>query len=140
MVFGLENVLDKIQRRRSYLQTQVSYTLLYIRYTLGPKMFGVGDFWLKTRVIIKISTHPYYPRNFDFLWGWSKRKSFWKKFPKWTIQNNWNFQNLQFSIFFHKKIKDWSLGEKDQLMWRALLLLNVCTYMVFRLSNVRIYC
>ena len=24
--------------------------------TLGPKMFGVGDFWLETRVIIKIST------------------------------------------------------------------------------------
>jgi hypothetical protein len=25
---------------------------------LGAKMFGLSDFWLETRVIIKISTHP----------------------------------------------------------------------------------
>ena len=37
-------------------------------------MFGVGDFWLETRVIIKISTHPCYQSNFDWLsWGWSKK-------------------------------------------------------------------
>jgi hypothetical protein len=27
-------------------------------HTPGAEMFGVGDFWLETRVIIKISTHP----------------------------------------------------------------------------------
>ena len=33
--------------------------------TLRPKMFGVGDFWLKTTIIIKIESHPFsltYPR------------------------------------------------------------------------------
>ena len=25
----------------------------------GAEMFGVGDFWLETRVITKISTHPF---------------------------------------------------------------------------------
>ena len=25
--------------------------------TLGIQIFGVGDFWLETRIIIKISTH-----------------------------------------------------------------------------------
>ena len=33
--------------------------------TLGVEMFGLNDFWLETRVIIKISTHPCYPRTFD---------------------------------------------------------------------------
>ena len=28
--------------------------------TLRPKMFGVGDFWLKTTIIIKIESHPFY--------------------------------------------------------------------------------
>ena len=27
--------------------------------TLAAEMFGVGDFWLETRIIIKISTHPW---------------------------------------------------------------------------------
>ena len=27
-------------------------------FTLGAEMFGLSDFWLETRVIIKISTHP----------------------------------------------------------------------------------
>ena len=43
-------------------------------------MFGWSDFWLETRVIIKISTHPWYPRNFDqFSSGWSKNIFFEKK-------------------------------------------------------------
>ena len=37
---------------------------------------------LKIRLIIKISTHPCYPRNFDcFSWGWSRKKN-WKKKSK----------------------------------------------------------
>ena len=47
-----------------------------ISFTLGPKMFGGGggDFWLETRVIIKISTHSWYPRTFDrFSWKSSKK-------------------------------------------------------------------
>ena len=31
----------------------------------SQKMFGVGEFWLKPRVIIKILTHTCYPKNFD---------------------------------------------------------------------------
>ena len=43
--------------------------------TLAAKIFGLGDFWLEIKVIIKISTHPWYPRIFDqFSWGWSKNK------------------------------------------------------------------
>ena len=33
--------------------------------TLAAEMFGVGDFWLKIRVIIKVLSHPWYPRTFD---------------------------------------------------------------------------
>ena len=41
-----------------------------ILYTGGRNVWG---FWLETRVIIKISSHPWYPRTFDwFSWGWSK--------------------------------------------------------------------
>ena len=48
----------------------VWYVMLY---TLMAKMFRMGDFWLETRVIIKILTHAWYPRTFDwFSWGWSK--------------------------------------------------------------------
>ena len=40
-------------------------------------MFGGSDFWLETRVIVKISTHSWYPRTFDwFSWKWSKNKIF----------------------------------------------------------------
>ena len=37
--------------------------------TLWPKMFGVGDFWLETGVIIRIESHPFYPINFDNFLG-----------------------------------------------------------------------
>ena len=50
------------------------------KYTLAAEMFGVGDFWLETRVIIKILSHPWYRRTFDwFSWGWSKTFFFEKK-------------------------------------------------------------
>ena len=39
--------------------------------TLRTEMFGVGDFWLETRVIIKISKIPY----FD-MFSWELRKDF----------------------------------------------------------------
>ena len=32
--------------------------MAYFQVTLGAKMFGLSDFWLETRVIIKILTHP----------------------------------------------------------------------------------
>ena len=72
-------------------------------------MFGVDNFWLETRVIIKILTHPCYPRNFDwFSLGWSKKnKNFEKKkikmadskkphFPAPPILNifSWKFHGL----------------------------------------------
>ena len=47
--------------------------------TVGAEMFGVGDFWLKTRIIIKIMTHPRYPRiltNFHGNEGKKKEKKY----------------------------------------------------------------
>ena len=32
--------------------------LLFLCTYAGGRNFGVGDFWLETRVIIKISSHP----------------------------------------------------------------------------------
>ena len=44
--------------------------------TLGVEMFELGDFWLQTRVIIKILTHPWHPSSFGWiLWGWSKKNT-----------------------------------------------------------------
>ena len=55
----------------------------FVHCSLGPKMFGVVDFWLEIRVIIKISTQPCYPRTFDqFSLGWSKKKN--SKWPEKT--------------------------------------------------------
>ena len=56
--------------------------------------------------LIKISTHPCYPKNFDwFSWEWKKEKN-----SKWPTQKNWDFQNRQFSTLFCKKYRDLSLG------------------------------
>ena len=33
-------------------------SILNVASTLGTEMSGVDDFWLETRVIIRISTHP----------------------------------------------------------------------------------
>ena len=62
--------------------------------TLGCKMFAQSKKQLKTRVIIKMSTKPCQPRNFDlFTWEWSKKisKLLTKKkayFPKRSILEN----------------------------------------------------
>jgi hypothetical protein len=37
-------------------------------------MFGVGDFWLEIRVIIKILIQPCYPRTFDNFIGDEAKK------------------------------------------------------------------
>ena len=43
-------------------------------------MFGVSDYWLETRLIIKILTYPCIPINFDeFSWESSKKNFFCKK-------------------------------------------------------------
>ena len=54
--------------------TWVPFILSLMNYTAhAAEMFGGSDFWLETRVIIKISTHSWYPRTFDwFSWKWSK--------------------------------------------------------------------
>jgi hypothetical protein len=37
-------------------------SLVYLLgYTLTPRMFGVGCFWLETTIIIKIESHLFYP-------------------------------------------------------------------------------
>ena len=77
-------------------------------------------FGLETRVIIKIEYHSFYPKHFDwFSSRWSKRN------PRWLTQKTWVFQIHQFSIFFHQNFRDWSLGEYDKLIPRALMWLNL---------------
>ena len=82
---------------------------------LGQKCFGWVTFgW----VVIKILSHPCYTRNFNwFSWEWTKNTL--KENPKL------NFSNCQLSIFFPKRFIDWFLGEKDQSMWMALILVNL---------------
>ena len=66
-------------------------------------MFGVGCFWLKTTIIIKIESHSFYPIICAwFRLGWSPFFFFLKKKSKRLTQKNWDFQNRQFSIFFTK--------------------------------------
>ena len=38
----------------------IIYTQMNEFCTLGVEMFGLGDFWLETKVIIKILTHSFY--------------------------------------------------------------------------------
>merc|ERR1712051_898216 len=80
------------------------FTVLCISVCPRPKR-------LETRVIIKISTHPCYPRTFDyFSWDKAKKKIFFKKkIPKWPTQKNLILPNGQFSIFF-AKLNGWVLG------------------------------
>ena len=66
----------------NYHHNEVKVTLeLHLKFhklTLAAEMFGVGDFWLEIRVIIKILSHPWYPRTIGrFSNKWSKK--FWKK-------------------------------------------------------------
>ena len=62
--------------------------------TLGAEMFGVGVFCLEIRVIIKISSHPWYPRTFDwFSLGSSQKKYFWKKNSKMADLKKTEFFN-----------------------------------------------
>ena len=53
-----------------------------------PKMFGMGDFWLEIRVIIKMSTHPCYPRNWWIFMGMKQKK----KFQNGRLNSPANFQ------------------------------------------------
>ena len=46
------------QKERAVWNCLGTQTYVIVKDTLGPKMFGVGDFWLKIRVTIKISTQP----------------------------------------------------------------------------------
>ena len=65
---------------------------------------------LKIRLIIKISTHPCYPRNFDcFSWGWSRKKNE-KKNPKWPTQKSMFYKTVNSQYFFAKilQIGPWS--------------------------------
>ena len=80
-----------------------------LTYTLGTEMFGVGDFWLETRVIIKISKIPCEPINFDVRIK-QKKIFFEKKISKWRTQKKCIFQNRQFPKFFCENFWDWSLG------------------------------
>ena len=53
------------------------------RSTLGAEIFEVGDFWLETRVIIKI----FDPSLADF-YGNEAKKIFLDLFLKWPTQKN----------------------------------------------------
>ena len=54
---------------------------MYMYTAQAAEMFGVGDFWLEIMVIIKLLSHPWYPRTFD---GFSKK---WSKKIKKKVQN-----------------------------------------------------
>ena len=121
----------------NYHHNEVKVTLeLHLKFhklTLAAEMFGVGDFWLEIRVIIKILSHPWYPRTIGrFSNKWSKK--FWKK----KIQNGQLKKTVLFKIansqiFFAKIIEigpwissiDWWEGH-----W------CVSSYMVMRLSDI----
>ena len=72
-----------------------------------------------TRVIIKISTHPWYPSSFDwFSWGWSKCFFFFQQFQNgrlkkpefFKIPNSQNkFVNISWIGFWVSRI-DWCKG------------------------------
>ena len=52
-----------MQSRSKSENVSVSGRVLQLAFTMSvlflcTEMFGVADFWLETRVIIKISTHP----------------------------------------------------------------------------------
>ena len=69
----------------NYHHNEVKVTLeLHLKFhklTLAAEMFGVGDFWMEIRVIIKILSHPWYPRTFEmiFIEVEQKKKQFEKK-------------------------------------------------------------
>ena len=65
----------------------------YLTYT-PPRMFGVGCFWLETRVIIKILTHPLYTKTLTDFHGDEAKKIFFEK----KIQNG----RLKQTAFFVK--------------------------------------
>ena len=69
------------------------------------EMFGVSDFWLETRVIIKIFKKmiPGMKTKVVFI-GKHQKKS------KWPTRKKLIFHLRQFSIFFCENFMDWSLG------------------------------
>ena len=80
--------------------------------TLQAEMFGRTDFWLETRVIIKILKNPCYPMNFDwFSLGWSKKKFFfWKTKLKLPDSKKVCFSKSPILKNFCEYFMDWSLG------------------------------
>ena len=74
-------------------------------------MFGVDNFWLETRVIIKIESNPFNPINFDALLGDEAKKNILitrgpipeilvKKLRIYGFENIKVFLSLPFCIFF----------------------------------------
>ena len=78
--------------------------------TLSAEMFGGSDFWLETRVIIKISKKNDTSYKTQGFFIKKKKKKFEKKKFKMADSKNLVFQNHQFSIFFSENFMDWSLG------------------------------
>ena len=77
-----------------------------VLHTLRKCYFG-----LKTRIIIKISTHPCYPINFEwFSWEWSKKQNV--RLKKTEIFNSLNSQ-----LFFPQKFKGLLLGLVHMINW-----------------------
>ena len=103
--------------------------------TLPAEMFEGSDFWLETRVIIKISTHSWYPRNFDQLsWVWREENKIEEKKSKMADSKKTEFFKIVDSQDFFAKISwigprvsriDWCKGQ-----WCGP------TYMAVRLSDV----
>ena len=68
-----------------------------VRNTLAAEMFGVVDFWLKTRIIVTISSHPWNPSIYNII-CW-----FAGPMGQTTCRQHLMFQVL---IFFHKILQN----------------------------------
>jgi hypothetical protein len=60
-----------------------------VKECVGAEIFGVGDFWLETRVIIKNFVPSLLSKNLLLIFMWMKQEKkyfFGKKIPKWLTQ------------------------------------------------------
>ena len=129
--FFLINWLSLFVDRQHYIELFIAGKVII--HTLCCICLCRCCFELETRIIIKISTHPCYQRNFDWLWWDRAKKILWKDF-KMADSKKLNFKNPPILNIFFKNFRDWS--------WVSRI--NWCkgyqfcsTYMVIRLSNLR---
>ena len=82
-------------------------------------MFGVGCFWLKTTIIIKDESHPFYLINCTWVW-WrckaKKKKKLKKIKKKWLLKKTDIFKTDN-SLFFCQNFNDAKDMDVAQPLW-----------------------